>query len=46
MHFMELQDALYGISLYLPMFSLTKTQSDPKHPTQHHYRASWRLLRF
>lgn len=40
MHFMELQNALYGISLYLPMFSLTKTQSDPKHPTQHHYRAT------
>lgn len=40
MHFMELQNALYGISLYLPMFSLSKTQSDPKHPTQHHYRAT------
>lgn len=37
---MELQNALYGISLYLPMFSLSKTQSDPKHPTQHHYRAT------
>lgn len=37
---MELQNALYGISRYLPMFSLTKTQSDPKYPTRQHNRAA------